>query len=204
MDFQEPAKLVYLAVSDPVMQIVVSAFLALVLLGAAWHKMRHIEEFEQALSAYELLPDSIRFLPALVARLLPCLEILAALALIYPPVRPYGNVLTAVLLLGYAMAMSINLLRGRSQISCGCGGESQLLSWPLVARNLVLVSALLLTRGPVAQRSLDWTDYLSLSMGCAAFLGLYGITDLLFAQASRVAASRQAEEDHALRSEKGS
>ena len=185
-----------LATHDPVLQMVVSLFLALVLLGAAWHKLSDIEQFEQALVAYQLLPERIRFLPALLARLLPCLEALSAFALIYQPVRSFGIALTVLMLLIYAAAMSINLLRGRSQISCGCGAESQLLSWPLVARNIVLVGAALLISGPDSERSLDWLDYLSLSMGCAALLGLYGITDQLFAQASRISAGGQADEQH--------
>jgi hypothetical protein len=55
------------------------------------------------------------------------------------------------LLAVFAVAMAVNLVRGRTQIDCGCslgygGGPS--LGWGLIARNLAI--AALLVCGPVA------------------------------------------------------
>jgi len=50
---------------------------------------------------------------------------------------------TGLLMAGYGAAITVNLLRGRSWIDCGCGGGEQL-SWSLVVRNLVLAGFALL------------------------------------------------------------
>ena len=49
----------------------------------------------------------------------------------------------AILLLLFAAAMAVNLRRGRADIDCGCalGLLKERISWPLVARNLVLAAA---------------------------------------------------------------
>ncbi|MBJ6950286.1 hypothetical protein JG666_23760, partial [Vibrio cholerae] len=63
-----------------------------------------------------------------------------------------------LLLLVYSVAISINLLRGRKEISCGCGGVlgNHKLSWMLVVRNLFIgaVSVILLMY-PLSLGSLD-------------------------------------------------
>ena len=38
----------------------------------------------------------------------------------------------------YAVAISINLFRGRRHIDCGCGGDGTAIGWGLVVRNVVL------------------------------------------------------------------
>ncbi|QWJ09315.1 hypothetical protein J5V76_28760 (plasmid) [Bacillus mycoides] len=51
------------------------------------------------------------------------------------------------LLTVYSLGVIINLLRGKSNISCGCGGslESNHLSWPLIIRNLIFIIFFLFT-----------------------------------------------------------
>jgi hypothetical protein len=59
-------------------------------------------------------------------------------ALLHPAVLVATVYLTASLLLLFALAMAINLLRGRREISCGCDprGRPQPIRWALVARNV--------------------------------------------------------------------
>src|SRR5690349_20975155 len=119
---------------------------------AAAQKAQHWRIFSAVLANYRLLP------PALVAPfaiVLPPAEMLVGLLLLSAQFRPFGD-LAAVALLGlFAMAMAINLRRGRSEIDCGCGQSilKQNLRWLLVGRNAVLTALLvppLLFTGPMA------------------------------------------------------
>ncbi len=64
----------------------------------------------------------------------------------------------------YALAMAINLMRGRVYIDCGCGfgastGEEQALSSSMVARNIILIGLALLPLAPTTGRELGITDF---------------------------------------------
>ena len=113
------------------------AFVALIFLRAAIHKAADLPRFAGVLADYDLLPGSLA--PA-IARLTPVLEVAAAAALVLEPTRVLGALGAALLLLIYALAMGINLARGRIEIDCGCGGPPEMLSWRLVARNAVLTA----------------------------------------------------------------
>ncbi|MNC26929.1 Methylamine utilization protein MauE [compost metagenome] len=73
-------------------------------------------------------------------------QILIALSFILGVWIYAGYVTSSILLFTYAIAISINLLRGRNNISCGCGGlvGNHQISWWLVFRNLLIVSMLIL------------------------------------------------------------
>jgi len=113
----------------------------LILFGAGLTKLRHRALLPGVIANYRLLPAAV-VTPAAIA--LPLAEI-AVGGLLLIGVRPLPVLLGAGLLGLFALAMAINLLRGRSHISCGCGRPelSQSLGWPLVARNLLLAAALL-------------------------------------------------------------
>jgi hypothetical protein len=110
-------------------------FTALLFLRAAWHKLADFTEFQGFLADYQLLPERL-VLP--VAAGLVLLETAAVALMLMPVTRNAGLLLTAALLLLYAMAIGINLQRGRRQVECGCGGAPQLLSGSLLIRNGVL------------------------------------------------------------------
>jgi len=171
-------------VADPVAAGTIVGALALVLLAAAWHKFSEPEVFEGSLSAYELLPQ---WLVVPVARLLPWVEAGLAIGVLVPVTRPAALGAVIALLLVYAAAIGANLLRGRRDIDCGCGGATQPLSWGLVARNLILCAAALVATRPTVERSMDWTDALTLVLGVLAFYALYLMADELLRQASRLA-----------------
>jgi len=141
---------------DPVLYWVTSFCLAALWLCAALGKWRAGREFRQVLGAYKLLPLSL--VPT-VALLLPLLELCLALGLVVPVTHSMAALLSAALLLAYALAIAINLLRGRIHIDCGCSlGKKQAISWWLVWRNCGLASLALGLLLPLAQRQWHLAD----------------------------------------------
>jgi len=177
-------------VADPVAVGAVVGALALILFAAAWHKLAEHDVFAGALQAYQLLPVA---LVPVAARVLPVLEAILGIAILVPATRGPALVCTALLMLGYACAMGVNLARGRDQIDCGCGGDSHPLSWWLVARNAVLAAAALAVAGPTADRGFEWLDGVTLIMGVLAFYALYLMAEELLRQSSRL---RQLRHSH--------
>ncbi len=114
----------------------------LIFASAGIVKLRHRRLLPGVIANYRLLPSAL-VSPA--ATLLPFAEIAIGVALIIG-IRPLPVLLGMALLALFALAMAINLLRGRAHISCGCGRPelSQSLSWALVIRNLLFGGALLL------------------------------------------------------------
>lgn len=116
--------------------------LAFVFLRAALHKATALGVFEGVVADYRLAPSA---LSGPIAKGLLALEAICVLLLFWPGSSQAGAFLAATLLMIYAAAMAVNLVRGRSFIDCGCGGPSESLSWALVARNLMLTAILLPT-----------------------------------------------------------
>lgn len=156
----------------PAVHWVSALLLAGIFLPSAWSKLRAIDEVTGVVADYRILPEP---LVEPFARTLPWLEIAAGISLLVPATRPVGAVLAAGLLLVFALAMAINLARGRTEIDCGCfiGRQKERIGWPLVVRNLLLVgAAALLTIEPAAvpPRLLEIVPIL---FGSAALLALY-------------------------------
>jgi len=118
-------------------QIAVRTLIALVYLTAAMGKMRHWTVFHGVVANYRLLPD---VLVAPFAYCLPPFEALLGAALLFGLLSPWAEAAAAALLLLFAAAMGVNLLRGRRNIDCGCfqSALKQRLSWILVIRNGVM------------------------------------------------------------------
>ena len=153
----------------------------LVFVQAALAKLRHRDLFPGVLANYRLLPEA---LIAPTAALLPVAELVIGLALLAGGQR-FAVLPAAGLLSAFAAAMAINIVRGRSQIDCGCG-RSQLrqpLSWMLVARNLVLAAVILPRLLPSPPSS-----SLDLVLSLAGGIGLFTII-LLFNAIGALAAS---------------
>ncbi|MEZ5490214.1 MAG: MauE/DoxX family redox-associated membrane protein [Gammaproteobacteria bacterium] len=161
---------------DPLITLVISVSLALLFFMAARHKMSSLAEFEGQLAAYEILPAAL--VPT-AARLLPIVEMAVVFLILIPMTRSFAAFLAVLLLSTYALAMAVNILRGRKDIDCGCGGQPQVLSVWLVVRNVVLVlgSSLLLTPG--AQRSVAWSDMPFLILMTAVLAMVYLLVEQL-------------------------
>jgi len=129
------------------LQVAIRVVVALILLTAAWSKARRMHAFVAAVRNYRLFPER---LATPLATLLPAVEALAGGALLASPFDQQGAVLAQILFLLFALAMAVNLARGRRTIDCGCdlSGHGQPLSWRLVGRNFGLVALLAFTLVP--------------------------------------------------------
>jgi len=172
---------------DPVVALTLRAALALLLLVAAAHKLRDPGTFRATLGDYRLLPDAA--VPA-AAGLVIGVELGIATALVVLP-RP-GLVAAALLLATYAIAIAVNLARGRRHIDCGCGGPAarQPISGRLVVRNVVLAAGALAGRAPVDLRPLVWVDAVTVVAATAALATLYATLDRMLADAPALARVR--------------
>jgi hypothetical protein len=132
--------------------VAVGALAALVFARAGALKLRDWSSLAGVVENYDLLPA---FMAPPVAAVLPIVEITLAVALavsapfaaLWPaPWLAAVPAAAAGLLLVFALAMAINLARGRSHIDCGCGDARgrQPLSAGLVIRNLAMAAALIL------------------------------------------------------------
>jgi hypothetical protein len=155
--------------------------IALIFLRAAWHKLRDIETFAAVSADYQLLPV---WAIGGVARALIGLELGSAVALLMPPLEAAGSGMAMTLLLLYSAALTVNLLRGRKQFDCGCGGAPQGLGWGLVARNLLLVAIAAL---PLASQATGATEEWGLAAAGGFILWIgFLLVEQLLANASRM------------------
>jgi uncharacterized membrane protein YphA (DoxX/SURF4 family) len=117
--------------------LAIRTLISLVFLTAALGKFRHWVAFRGVVANYRVLPET---LVAPFAYLIPAAELLLGAALLLGIGFPEAQLSAAALLLLFALAMGINVRRGRRHIDCGCfqSALKQPLSWTLVMRNVVL------------------------------------------------------------------
>jgi len=159
-------------VTDPLVVLIVALALALLFVAGAAEKVLRFGAFREIVDHYQLMPT-----PAapFAAGILVIAEAAAALAALWAAFAAPALTLTlpAGLLLLYAAAMAINLMRGRSHIDCGCvgfGAARPSISWALVLRNIALGAvALGVALAPVSGRPLGAADLIS---GIGALLAL--------------------------------
>jgi hypothetical protein len=153
---------------DPALHALLRGALALLLAGAAAHKLRDLHAFRVALGDYRILPWALTGLaaPALVAA-----ELAAAALLLSPAAQPFGFAAAAALVALYAAAIAWNLARGRRDLDCGCFGPGVHvgLGGGLLARNGALLAAAGAGLLPVAARPLGPLDAATIA-GALAFL----------------------------------
>ncbi|MEM1154782.1 MAG: MauE/DoxX family redox-associated membrane protein [Pseudomonadota bacterium] len=99
--------------------IAIKAFFSAYLLFAAAHKLVDQARFEQTLEDYQLLPP---WALAPAAKLLPYIEVLIVLLIVWPATAATGLLLCTGLMTVYLLAMMSTLLRHIQLQDCGCGG----------------------------------------------------------------------------------
>lgn len=152
---------------DPVLALIARGLLLLLFGNSLTHKVRDVGAFRRAIWAYRLLPEAL-VIPA--GPILIALEFAAVAALLAVNV-PWLGATAVVLLLGvYSGAIFVNLLRGFTDVDCGCGGDEldRKLSWGLMLRNAAFAALAMVTALPSDARPLLWVDGLSV----LGFLGL--------------------------------
>ena len=164
---------------DPLIPMLIGVGFAGLLLPSAWHKVLDTDAFAHTLRDYRLLPSAWSR-PAVV--LLAAVETALGLAWLSGTGRNAVALATTILMLTYASAIAVNLVRGRVHIDCGCGfgaasAGNPSLSWRQVARNVALALLTLVGALPAAGRNLGMYDWLTL------FLAIVGGTSLLGAAA---------------------
>jgi hypothetical protein len=152
---------------DPVASWILGLGLALLFGVAAGHKIADRARFMAVLRNYELVPAGLVPLAAVVTV---AAEAGAALLLTLPPLRTFGAGVAATLLATYAIAIAVNLLRGRTRIDCGCFGlgRHDRIAWTMVGRNLVLIVLALTLLLPDSPRRLVALDLLTIGASLAA------------------------------------
>jgi hypothetical protein len=114
---------------------VTACFLSLVFLRAWLHKLARYAEWTAIIGDYRLMS---RPLAPLAAAAIVISEACVVSGLLWSQTRAAAALLACGLLLFYAAAIGINLLRGRTNINCGCGGPDQGISRLHVVRNVLL------------------------------------------------------------------
>lgn len=115
---------------------VLCVLVAIVFAVAAVPKLIDPGSFANDLLNYRILPEA---LVGWVALFMPALELVIALALLWPRFQRGGALLATALLVSFAVAMAQARIRG-IDLSCGCFGaafESKV-SWLTVVRSLLL------------------------------------------------------------------
>jgi len=163
---------------DPAISLTLRGSFALLFALAGIEKYHDRAIFQFQLEQYQLIPKTL--IPMAASAII-FAEITTAIALLFFNPDP-GVILGSLLLLAYAIAILINLIRGRTWMDCGCmgsGGEG--LSYWLVIRNLAMFAALLIVLLPTTGRAIVWLDYVSLLFAIASFSLAYVIINSLLA-----------------------
>lgn len=158
---------------DPALHYLAVFVIALVFLHAGISKLLARDEFRGVVENYRLLPP---FLVSSFAAAVPVAELAAGAGVLWAASRPYAAPLAVALLLLYALAMGINLARGRRDIDCGCfkSALKQTINGWLIGRNLLLAAAAGALLLPLAERATGLLDYVTVAAGGAMlFLGCY-------------------------------
>ncbi len=167
---------------DPAVSLIITVGFTLLLIGAGGHKLTNRTRFRAILQAYEILPVVLVTIAALT---LGIVELVLGFAWAAGWQTELVAWVTALLLTAYALAIAINLIRGRSYIDCGCGFAStigktkeqdgiQQLSIGLLLRNAVLITGALVATLQTTDRLLGVIDYVGVVAASLILLLLYG------------------------------
>jgi len=163
---------------------VISSLLALggaALFGwAAAHKLWAREAFVATLAEYHLVPGG---LVAVSALLLAAMELATCVMLVWPSTRSIGGAAGASLLVIYASAIGINLIRGRKDLDCGCGLRPRVIGGWMVARNVIVAVLLALLWFPTSLRTLGAGDFATIAATLVIGALLYASIELLLGRA---------------------
>lgn len=176
-------------IMDPVMPLVVVLSLALLWIVAAVHKLRGFAVFLIILADYRLIPR--RAIHACAVAVV-AFELGLGFGLLIPAARSLALAGSALLLVTYAGAIALNVVRGRRFIDCGCMGPvgHQPLSGWLVARNLSLALLALAAMLPSQGRALVWFDAVTVVAAIGSAALLYIATNRLIANSPDLARLR--------------
>jgi len=159
--------------SVPTIDLFLQFLLAVVFGGAAISKLRNADEFHGVVRNFRLLPERV---DGAFAFALPWVELVVAASLLTGFALGVGGAAAGALLVVFAVAIAINIARGRTEVDCGCfrQGMRQRLSWTLVARNVALsAGAFWLAAQPAWSRPAGAYDFIIAALAAAAVILIY-------------------------------
>lgn len=164
---------------DPILSLILSLFLSYIFVVASLHKWKSLKEFHETLENYQVLPSTV--IP-FFTYLIPLLEGIAGIGLLVPVTGNYAVFTVLILLMIYMVGITLNLIRGRRSIDCGCGGadQKQSISEWLVFRNMILSAFALLLFLDVEVRELVWLDWSVVALATVSVCLIYNTINQLF------------------------
>ena len=137
---------------EPSVGLLIRFALGTMFLAAGASKLSDLGEFADAIKLYKIIPGVTA---GAVAKMVAVTEVFLGTVLLVGLGIPYAAVVGSALLVVFALAMAVNLIRGR-QIPCGCKRESEPIQIKHILRNGVSVAALLfLATLPTHQWAID-------------------------------------------------
>jgi uncharacterized membrane protein YphA (DoxX/SURF4 family) len=124
--------------SNPHLVLLVRVFVGLLFVVSSMEKIVDPAAFSQSIANYRLLPGSSTMI---LATILPWLELLCGLAVLFGVFERGGSLMLSVLLIIFTAAVISALVRGLD-ISCGCftqDPQSGRIGWMKVLENSTLV-----------------------------------------------------------------
>jgi hypothetical protein len=172
-------------VLDPIVVLIANYAIALLFGLASYGKLSAFRVFCVTLEEYQLMPIQ---LVTVVGVGVTALECLIAVSALWQPSAQWAMFAAALLLTIYAAAISVNLVRGRRDIDCGCTGPArrQLLSGWLLIRNTGLIVIALIGAALPSERTLEAADMVLVTLALLAVMALYGAINQLMVNAPRL------------------
>jgi hypothetical protein len=169
---------------DPAISWVMALGVAVLFATAVGHKLGDWKSFQATVANYGLLPGAV---VPMAAAVVVALECGATLFILLIETRSLGALLSAGLLGSYALAMAVNLVRGRVILDCGCLGISQRqpVRWWMVWRNLAMAALSLIAGLPTGMRALTALDAVTIIGATLSLALLYAILNQLGTAAAR-------------------
>lgn len=118
--------------------------LGFILVSTAVSKSTHLQQFRQGIIDYQVIPYRLErriAFSALLAVCIPFAELIAGFSFLTGLLLVLTLVLAIALFILFSYAIVYNLLKGRTDLSCHCGGTlgNHRISWWLVGRNVLFI-----------------------------------------------------------------
>ena len=171
---------------DLVFVVIATLFISFLFAVAGWQKLRAPRYYASVIREYQLPLLAGNKAMAIAIGLS---ELCTGFLFLVPASREWAAWFAFMLLLIYAMAIGINLLRGRTSIDCGCSGpaaaKQKLSTWLLLRNGLLMVVAITAGMTPFS-RELIWFDMVVIVLAASLAFLIYAGTEQLIANSTRL------------------
>lgn len=185
---------------DSVIQFLISTSVCLLFLIAGLHKLANRSEFQGIIENYKLIPPKFSKTIVLILGLT---ELTLAAGWLFSQSSAIP-IVSICLLSIYTLSITINLVRGRVYIDCGCGfskfdrlinrTNGSHLSLGLVIRNLGLMVIMMGSLLPSNSRILNYLDYMNLLFSLICIVAIYAAANQLLRNNNAISSWRKLSE----------